>query len=415
MLVNVGCGSGLCGIFLSERNILWTGLDISTSMLHEAVTREKTRSACEGRVVVADCSTRLPFKQDAFESAISISVLQWLCVHPQPQHALDSFMKEISRCILDNGSLIAQIYPRSEDDCLLMLESVERAGLCGYMCVDFPHQTKAKKFFLCATVDCGAKQKHGIDAVDSTACILAWPFQRGVSCSLVWLAACGATAPDAKLIKDRLFREHIRYSRHMLRVLKRAVMSDLSAPDMEGFSAEISLCNCSQYVPCGGPLLLHIWSENTIEPVVVDSIISQLLHCGVHSRTLVEYAKRAVHVAADWPKGLISVADRKSGLDVYFKLKLITTNEHSSTGVLTAEKVPQSVVLTMNIPMNDEEPIWDCSGTHMRIAKLIARYHATLLALDVIMSRSKNNCSVAWLMYIPEQRNVDRLCIDFCA
>ena len=65
---------GLSGECLDENGHFWVGMDISPSMLEVAQERE-----VEGDLLLGDMGDGLPFKAGAFDGAISISALQWLC------------------------------------------------------------------------------------------------------------------------------------------------------------------------------------------------------------------------------------------------------------------------------------------------------------------------------------------------
>ncbi len=74
MILDIGCGSGISGNVLGERNHMWIGLDISRAMLNVASERE-----VEGDVLHADMGHGFGFRPGSFDGAISISAIQWLC------------------------------------------------------------------------------------------------------------------------------------------------------------------------------------------------------------------------------------------------------------------------------------------------------------------------------------------------
>ena len=74
LLLDLGCGSGLSGEALSEQGHVWVGTDISPAMLDVAVERE-----VEGDLCLHDLGDGLPLRAGAFDGAISISAVQWLC------------------------------------------------------------------------------------------------------------------------------------------------------------------------------------------------------------------------------------------------------------------------------------------------------------------------------------------------
>ncbi|TKS80958.1 putative 18S rRNA (guanine-N(7))-methyltransferase [Collichthys lucidus] len=130
-LLDVGCGSGLSGDYLSEEGHYWVGVDISTAMLDVALDRE-----VEGDLLVGDMGQGMPFRPGTFDGCISISALQWLCnadkrTHSPPKR-LYTFFSTLYSSLLE-----------------LITTQAMRAGFSGGMVVDYPNSSKAKKFFLC--------------------------------------------------------------------------------------------------------------------------------------------------------------------------------------------------------------------------------------------------------------------------
>lgn len=73
-VLDVGCGTGLSGDVLTDRNHVWVGMDISQAMLNVAVARD-----VEGDLLLRDAGEELPFRAGSFDGAISVSAIQWLC------------------------------------------------------------------------------------------------------------------------------------------------------------------------------------------------------------------------------------------------------------------------------------------------------------------------------------------------
>ena len=69
-----GAAPGLSGDRLTELGHEWIGTDISKSMLGVAQERE-----VEGGLIHYDMGHGCPFRLGAFDGAISISAVQWLC------------------------------------------------------------------------------------------------------------------------------------------------------------------------------------------------------------------------------------------------------------------------------------------------------------------------------------------------
>jgi 18S rRNA (guanine1575-N7)-methyltransferase len=74
LLLDIGCGSGISGNVLGQKEHMWVGLDISQAMLEVASERE-----VEGDVIHSDMGHGFGFRAGTFDGAISISALQWLC------------------------------------------------------------------------------------------------------------------------------------------------------------------------------------------------------------------------------------------------------------------------------------------------------------------------------------------------
>ncbi|XP_061073353.1 probable 18S rRNA (guanine-N(7))-methyltransferase [Conger conger] len=147
-LLDVGCGSGLSGDYLTEEGHLWVGVDISTAMLDVALERE-----VEGDLIVGDMGQRLPFRPGTFDGCISISALQWLCNADKKSHSppkrLYTFFSTLYSSLVRGARAVFQIYPENSEQLELITSQAMKAGFTGGMVVDYPNSTKAKKFFLC--------------------------------------------------------------------------------------------------------------------------------------------------------------------------------------------------------------------------------------------------------------------------
>lgn len=147
-LLDVGCGSGLSGDYLSEEGHYWVGVDISTAMLGVALDRE-----VEGDLVLGDMGHGVPFRSGTFDGCISISALQWLCNADKKSHnpakRIYSFFSSLYSSLQRGARAVFQIYPENSQQLELITSQAMKAGFTGGMVVDFPNSTKAKKFFLC--------------------------------------------------------------------------------------------------------------------------------------------------------------------------------------------------------------------------------------------------------------------------
>ncbi|KAI5696381.1 hypothetical protein M8J76_013297 [Diaphorina citri] len=146
-LLDLGCGSGLSGSVLEDQGHVWVGCDISNAMLNVARDRE-----VEGDLVLSDLGQGVPFRAGAFDGAISISALQWLCNADKTSHnpakRLYKFFSSLFACLSRTARAVFQFYPENSAQIELVTSQAMRAGFYGGLVVDYPHSTKAKKFFL---------------------------------------------------------------------------------------------------------------------------------------------------------------------------------------------------------------------------------------------------------------------------
>ncbi|XP_065587712.1 probable 18S rRNA (guanine-N(7))-methyltransferase isoform X1 [Cyrtonyx montezumae] len=151
LLLDVGCGSGLSGEYISETGHCWIGVDISRAMLDVAVERE-----VEGDLLLADMGNGIPFRPGTFDGCISISAVQWLCNADKKSHSppkrLYQFFSTLYSALARGSRAVLQLYPENSEQLELITAQAMRAGFTGGMVVDYPNSAKAKKFFLCLFV-----------------------------------------------------------------------------------------------------------------------------------------------------------------------------------------------------------------------------------------------------------------------
>lgn len=133
-------------------------------MLEVAVERE-----VEGDLCLHDLGHGLPLRTGTFDGAISISAVQWLCnadtARNDPRRRLKRFFESLYGCLAKGARAVLQIYPENTDQASLMTNAAMRAGFSGGLVVDYPHSTRAKKYFLVLMVGGTAAlpQAHGMN------------------------------------------------------------------------------------------------------------------------------------------------------------------------------------------------------------------------------------------------------------
>jgi len=146
-ILDMGCGSGLSGECLTEGGHYWVGVDISKAMLDVAKDRE-----VDGDLLLGDLGDGLPFRAGAFDGAVSISALQWLCnadkAYHKPTKRLAKFFGSLYASLSRGARAVFQFYPENSAQIEMITSQAMKAGFTGGILVDYPNSTKAKKFFL---------------------------------------------------------------------------------------------------------------------------------------------------------------------------------------------------------------------------------------------------------------------------
>merc|ERR1712115_327725 len=106
----------------------------------------------EGDLACSDLGDGLPFRAGAFDGAISISALQWLCnadkTYHKPHKRLYKFFCTLYACLSRGSRAVLQFYPENPQQVEMITHQSMKAGFTGGLVVDYPNSTKAKKFFL---------------------------------------------------------------------------------------------------------------------------------------------------------------------------------------------------------------------------------------------------------------------------
>lgn len=155
-ILDIGCGSGLSGEILSSvaddegGPHVWVGMDVSASMLDVALQRD-----VEGDLLLADIGQGVPFRAGAFDAAISISAIQWLCnaesSETSPEGRLSRFFNGLYSSLKRGGKAVCQFYPKNDIQRNMITQAAVKAGFGAGILEDDPG-TKNVKLYLVLTV-----------------------------------------------------------------------------------------------------------------------------------------------------------------------------------------------------------------------------------------------------------------------
>jgi 18S rRNA (guanine1575-N7)-methyltransferase len=137
-------------------------MDISASMLSVALERE-----AEGDLLLGDLGNGLPLRPHAFDGAVSISAVQWLCnadtAGADPRARLRRFFASLYRALCRGARAVLQLYPSGPEQAEMITSAALRVGFSGGLVVDFPNSTRAKKYFLVLMAGPGGVAPRGRD------------------------------------------------------------------------------------------------------------------------------------------------------------------------------------------------------------------------------------------------------------
>jgi 18S rRNA (guanine1575-N7)-methyltransferase len=167
-LLDIGCGTGLSGAPLTRGGHFWVGTDISASMLEVAVKEQgggssrssassssssSSSSAGTADVLQSDMGHGLPFRENMFDGAVSISAIQWLCYPAKhhrrsPEHRLVAFFRGLRKQLRRGARAVLQFYPEAPSDAAMIRSAALSCGFSGGIVVDYPTDLAAKKYYL---------------------------------------------------------------------------------------------------------------------------------------------------------------------------------------------------------------------------------------------------------------------------
>ena len=118
--------------------------------IHQAVGQSLGRFKCD--VAEGDMGDGLPFRPGVFDGAVSISAIQWLLVAASkdqiPQKRIRKFFNALQSCLAPGARAVLQFYPENTDQINKLTLGATQCGFNGGVVVDYPHSTKARKYYL---------------------------------------------------------------------------------------------------------------------------------------------------------------------------------------------------------------------------------------------------------------------------
>lgn len=451
VLLDLGCGSGLSSVSSvssdhgSPLPSAWIGADISSSMLHLAAQQRE----CFGRIVLSDMAQGVALRPGCLDGAISISALQWLCVHQTPQKALDALFSSLWRSLRNGCGAIFQVYLENDEQGELLLVSAHRNGFHAGLFIDFPHVNSSKKQFLCCKREDNfslnpKETRIFMENLSSRPCNLAWP--AGGCCTLGWMYGCGLNhglnrsrfSPEIVKGEARLRQEHAQMGKKALRLLRRCCNKSLLETSLENYSAKNSATFVEfggeapdrELVPCGGPLAFHLSIPNTnqsLENSINASTRAIIeLACGtcpaddlhlLYSSSLIPTNGNRIK---SWSEILapLNVSLLEECQTLYYGLQAYTPSEGTKWwtrllekyvprfATMYAEKHPLYLVVALEIASLSE-----FSTMREDMCRFCSECRACAVGMDVIMMEdivgsSSSSSSCAWILYIKDLKDL---------
>ncbi len=142
-LLDAGCGSGFSSLVAKAAGFEVLGFDLDKKMVDAA--RKNKVDAKVGNL------TKIPFGDNSFDAAISISALQWLGAGKNPLAAFEEYFnsaKEFARVLKPAGRAVIQFYPRDEDEAFRAGRAFRKAGFAVTLQVDSADNPKRRKTYL---------------------------------------------------------------------------------------------------------------------------------------------------------------------------------------------------------------------------------------------------------------------------
>lgn len=154
LILDIGCGSGISTERILDNGNYVIGVDISEEMLRLAQNRveaimygtEAAGKFCDFATV--DIGEGLPFQSATFDYAISVSVLQWLCVQDNFKKLLNAFFYTLYDVMKSTGMAVLQYFPETDKHMEDIMKYAKKHGFAGGTLIENADSKKKKKTYL---------------------------------------------------------------------------------------------------------------------------------------------------------------------------------------------------------------------------------------------------------------------------
>lgn len=354
-------------------------------------------------------------RDNIFDAAISISAVQWLCVHPHADVVATRFFKSLYRCLQPGGSLSFQAYFQDRSQPELLLQAAVAAGFLIGHYVDFPHETPAKKFYLL-----GNKPHHDgrVQILSARPCSVAWP--SSASCVLDW--HCCYQPQAGNNCSSRIRRQHCKQAIRMLRLLRRVVGGGPSLELKDGaqlLHAEVGL-TCRDLLPCSGLFIVHLTVK---KPETLNASEETALFLKKLAATVVRVEDNSQEQDAfcntreskvggcrSWTQCVeICLQENEGSSDCqstlgnnnkkrFFWLERVEGSQ--CVAILHAAKMPSLLVLCTETWWLEKGNNPFHSAILKQLTNLVLECKVSVIGVDSVIDENTNRCSCAWLVYL---------------
>jgi 18S rRNA (guanine1575-N7)-methyltransferase len=147
LLLDLGCGSGFSTEVLLEEKFRVISIDILPDMLH--YFREKK---IDGSIIILADIRDLPIRDNKIDHIISVSsfnfIYEDLNDDAEKNRILRRTSKDIMEILRENGRIVIEFYPESENDVKLLTKAFKSAGFDGFFVKDNPNKRKEQNYIV---------------------------------------------------------------------------------------------------------------------------------------------------------------------------------------------------------------------------------------------------------------------------